>query len=74
MNAVLQIARKRIWWILLALVILGVLFFRPSILGFREGATVRQIEPMEKKKGKKVKKVKKGANPAGKNNGAYPIN
>lgn len=59
MNAVLQIARKRIWWILLALVILGVLFFRPSILGFK-----KSVERMTKSK--KVKKGKKGANPAGK--------
>ena len=56
MNAVLQIACKRIWWILLALVILGVLFFRPSILGFK-----KSVERMTKKTTKKTKKAKKAA-------------
>jgi hypothetical protein len=66
MNAVLQIARKRIWWILLALVILGVLFFRPSILGFKKsvermkGGTKKGIGPAGKSK--KTKKGKKKIN------------
>jgi hypothetical protein len=37
MKTIIQIVRKRIWWILLALVIVAVIFFRPSILGFKEG-------------------------------------
>jgi len=52
MNAVLEIIRKRIWWILLALVIFGALFFRPSILGFKEGAGGKTPKPKKSGKGK----------------------
>ena len=51
MNSIVQIVRQRIWWILLALVILGLFFFRHSIFGFKEGA-------------KKKAKAKKGSNTA----------
>ena len=63
MNSIVQIVRQRIWWILLALVILGVLFFRPSILGFKK--SVERMKDGTKKgigpagKSKKAKKGKK---------------
>jgi hypothetical protein len=52
MKSIIQIARQRIWWILLALVIVGVLFFRPSIFGFKEGMNTAAKKPAGKGKGR----------------------
>lgn len=44
MNSIVQIVRQKIWWILLALVILGLFFFRHSIFGFKEGMDKLQTQ------------------------------
>jgi hypothetical protein len=44
MNSIVQIVRQKIWWILLALVILGLFFFRHSIFGFKVRRRLRGEE------------------------------